>query len=501
MSRDSFICDKWRDSFICDMIHVSLTQREKKNTATHCNTLQHTETHCNTLQHTVWFIYVTWLVHLWQVTWLVHLWHDLCITHSERKKEHRNTLQHTATRCNTLQHTATHCNTLYDSYMWRDSFICDMWRDSFICDIIRVSLTQREKRNTATHCNTLQHTATHCNTLQHTLFGTPIWCVYVMWLIHLWQDSITNSKKKVGWQMMLCLYNWYDVVSVRFIGTQSRTQRGKRGWQIMVCLFDWDDVVSVPWDDVVSVRFIWCVARDFDRRKKNPPRKISFLACFNLKRRRKKTSQEPSPCFFPLFLSSFSRLQSETCPKGDPPGGGRSPPPQIKATPLGGRGSPFWLLVNSRIGSSFSFFFPSSSRLFNPKYAQKETLPGGGRFLRLRCWSVTWLMFHYNTMQHTATHCNTLQHTAQHTATHTRLRCWSVTWLMYHSLIEKKRAYNHTQYIWFICVWHDSFISNVTHVSLTQIKGRGWQKGGAAEKCTFRCVCIIHISVTWLAHQ
>ena len=31
---------------------------------------------------------------------------------------------------------------------------------------VEVSL---EYKDTATHCNTLQHTATHCNTLQHTL--------------------------------------------------------------------------------------------------------------------------------------------------------------------------------------------------------------------------------------------------------------------------------------------------------------------------------------------
>jgi len=53
--------------------------------------------------------------------------------HSTNSATYCNTLQHTATQCNTLRHTATHCNTL---------------------------------RHTATHCNTLHHTASHCNTLQ-----------------------------------------------------------------------------------------------------------------------------------------------------------------------------------------------------------------------------------------------------------------------------------------------------------------------------------------------
>jgi len=54
----------------------------------------------------------------------------------------------TATYCNTLQHTTTHCNTLRHT------------KDS---ETIVQTL-----QHAATHCNTLQHTATHCNTLQHT---------------------------------------------------------------------------------------------------------------------------------------------------------------------------------------------------------------------------------------------------------------------------------------------------------------------------------------------
>jgi len=74
----------------------------------HCNTLQHTATHCNTLRPA-----------------LQHRITVPCPSEAEM------TLQHTATHCNSLQPTATHCNTL---------------------------------QHTATHCNPLQPTATPCNT-------------------------------------------------------------------------------------------------------------------------------------------------------------------------------------------------------------------------------------------------------------------------------------------------------------------------------------------------
>ena len=60
----------------------------------------------------------------------------------------------TATHCNTLQHTATHCNKL-----------CDVHHHSFCSNVVECVWHDSA---TATHCNTLQHTATHCNTLQHT---------------------------------------------------------------------------------------------------------------------------------------------------------------------------------------------------------------------------------------------------------------------------------------------------------------------------------------------
>jgi len=85
---------------------------EKRDTATHCNTLQHTA----------------------------------------------NTLQHTATHCNTLQHAATHCNTLQ-----RTTTHCTLTRQHTAthCNILHTL------QHTATHCNTLLHSATPCNTLQH----------------------------------------------------------------------------------------------------------------------------------------------------------------------------------------------------------------------------------------------------------------------------------------------------------------------------------------------
>jgi len=58
----------------------------------------------------------------------------------------QNTQQQTASHCNTLQHTATHIAELYSVMLSR----------------LRVFHVKRHPKNT------LQHTATHCNTLQHT---------------------------------------------------------------------------------------------------------------------------------------------------------------------------------------------------------------------------------------------------------------------------------------------------------------------------------------------
>jgi len=83
----------------------------------------------------------------------------------------------TATHCNTLQHTATHCNTLQDIAARCQSILSDKPRGTPLSACLSV-LIQRylsncvrsahgAQQHTATRCNTLQHAATRCNTLQH----------------------------------------------------------------------------------------------------------------------------------------------------------------------------------------------------------------------------------------------------------------------------------------------------------------------------------------------
>jgi len=76
-----------------------------------------------------------------------------------------NTLQQTATHCDTLQHTATSWRKYVDTYVQGHS--CSFY-DSH-CDTLQHTVTHcNTLQHSAIHCNTLQHTATHCNTLQHT---------------------------------------------------------------------------------------------------------------------------------------------------------------------------------------------------------------------------------------------------------------------------------------------------------------------------------------------
>ena len=63
------------------------------------------------------------------------------------------TLQLTATRCNT----AIHCNALQQAKADVD------WVDK-----VAAQKQEKQEKENATHCNTVQHTVTHCNTLQHT---------------------------------------------------------------------------------------------------------------------------------------------------------------------------------------------------------------------------------------------------------------------------------------------------------------------------------------------
>ena len=80
------------------------------------------------------------------VFFFVELLSQECVTVSPQVFEEG--MSDTATCCNTLQHTATHCNT--------HALACHP--SSFLKEI-RLTLY-----HTAPQCNTLQHAATHCNT-------------------------------------------------------------------------------------------------------------------------------------------------------------------------------------------------------------------------------------------------------------------------------------------------------------------------------------------------
>jgi len=74
----------------------------------------------------------------------------ICMCHHDH-----DPLSNTATHCNTLQHTVTHLCICH-----HDTLSCTAGKYTHVISMFHVY--------TATHCNTLQHTATHCNTLQHT---------------------------------------------------------------------------------------------------------------------------------------------------------------------------------------------------------------------------------------------------------------------------------------------------------------------------------------------
>jgi len=124
----------------CNTLHdryIKSIFREQLENESHCNTLQHTATHCNTLQHTAT-----------HCATLQHRCIKSVFKERMQNQSHSN-IYHTATHCNTLQkvqHAAT------EMYQVR----------------IQGAITEESLGNTATHCNTRQHTATHGNTLQHT---------------------------------------------------------------------------------------------------------------------------------------------------------------------------------------------------------------------------------------------------------------------------------------------------------------------------------------------
>jgi len=74
----------------------------------------------------------------------------------------------TATHCNTLQHTATHCKTRCNALQHTATHLTRTPHVSSCATLLVCFITLQ---HTAIHCNTLQHTATHCNTLQLTSHG------------------------------------------------------------------------------------------------------------------------------------------------------------------------------------------------------------------------------------------------------------------------------------------------------------------------------------------
>ena len=107
-----------------------------RNTATHCNTLQHTATHnathCNTLQRIVGLVQV--------------------------RGVHISSARHTATPCNTFKLSAWHTlqhTALCDTVLW-------VWCQCAWC-IVQIS----SARHTVTHRSTLHSTATHGTALHH----------------------------------------------------------------------------------------------------------------------------------------------------------------------------------------------------------------------------------------------------------------------------------------------------------------------------------------------
>jgi len=371
--------------------------REKKgtpqHTATHCNTLQHTATHCNTLQHTVWFIYVTWLVHLWHVTWLVHLWHNSCITHSEREEEHCNTLQHTATHCNTLQHTATH--SLRHAYM-----MC-------ICDVTYSSVTR------------LNHELKKKSRLADDVVSVQlIWCSVCT--IH--RDSITNSERKEG-----------------------LADNGVSVW------LRWCSVCTLRWCSVCTIHMM--CSTWFRSKKKKPPQEDLFFGMFQFE----KAEKEDLPRTLPLFFSSFSFLfltpAIRNMPKRGPPWGGEVTTPPNKGDPSGGEGVSFLASCEQSNWFLLFLFFPLFLSPLQSEICPKGDPPGWGEFLAIKVLisNVT-----HVSLQHNATHCNTLQHTATHCTTHCNTHSIKVliSNMTHVSLTHRKEKglQSHTVYMIHMCV-------------------------------------------------
>ena len=81
-------------------------------------------------------------------------------------------LQQTATNCNTLQHTATHAAMPYHKQLSNRRVLqrthCITQQRTATRTPLQRTATHILQHTETTHSNTLEHAATHCNTLQHT---------------------------------------------------------------------------------------------------------------------------------------------------------------------------------------------------------------------------------------------------------------------------------------------------------------------------------------------
>jgi len=127
------------------------------HTATHCNTLQHAATHCNANArehhffcqgvrayidiHIYVYIYICINVYTYIYKYIhMYLFKYTYIEPFILSRSPSCWVQNTATHCNTLQHTATHVQERIISFVSKSELLCDEY------------------------CNILQHTATYCNT-------------------------------------------------------------------------------------------------------------------------------------------------------------------------------------------------------------------------------------------------------------------------------------------------------------------------------------------------
>jgi len=169
----------WRDSVVvaaCVVLHCVLPC-----VAVCCKTLQHAATHCNIqciATESRWICRLCWW-HVYCCSVLQRVALCCCVLGVCVLLHHRlsGLGKDTATNCNTLQHTATHCNTHQShihrcSWLWADTATrcTTLQRTATHCDTLQRTPKPYLQMSLAVgwHCNALHHTATHCNTLQHT---------------------------------------------------------------------------------------------------------------------------------------------------------------------------------------------------------------------------------------------------------------------------------------------------------------------------------------------